>query len=100
MLDLDVDVRRIAEERRRDRVHVEDEAADCHQTHHRPPTFLYRPYASQQAYTQERNFGPKSSAGGTGPVGPAMAGPTFWQNIKFLFLLGIFQGLRTSEAFY
>jgi len=21
-------------------------------------------------------------AGGTGPVGPAMAGPTFWQNYK------------------
>ena len=35
-------------------------------------------------------------AGGTGPVGLAMAGPTFWQK----FLLGIFQGFRTSEAFY
>jgi len=23
-----------------------------------------------------------SRAGGTGPVGPAMAGPTFWQNYK------------------
>ena len=22
------------------------------------------------------------TAGGTGPVGPAMAGPTFWQNYK------------------
>jgi len=26
-----------------------------------------------------RNY---SRAGGTGPVGPAMAGPTFWQNYK------------------
>jgi len=43
---------------------------------------------------------PLSRAGGTGPVGPAMAGPNFGKIIKFLFLLGIFQGLRTSEAFY
>jgi len=38
----------------------------------------------------------------TGPAEPVRPWPDqlFGKIIKFLFLLGIFQGLRTSEAFY
>jgi len=44
VFDLDVDVGREAHVVGRDRIHVEDEAADSAETYYCPPTFLYWPY--------------------------------------------------------
>jgi len=40
----------------------------------------------------------KHRAGGTGPVGPAMAGPTFWQNYKILRGRAIFCLTRMASG--